>query len=40
MDEEDLAEMRDSQKLVDTAEQMDILGGTEAELRSRAGEDE
>lgn len=32
MDEEDLQELRDSQKLVDTTEEMDILGGTEAEL--------
>ncbi len=28
MDEEDLAELRDSQKLVDTTEETDIFGGT------------
>jgi G patch domain-containing protein 1 len=37
MDEEDLAELRDSQKLVDTTEQMDILGGTQAEMQKRSG---
>jgi G patch domain-containing protein 1 len=37
MDEEDLAEMRDSQKLVDTTEEMDLTGGTAAEMRKRAG---
>ena len=36
MDDEDLAELRDSRQLVDENEEMD-LGGTEAELRRRAG---
>ena len=36
MDEEDLAELRESRKLVDENEEMDF-GGTEAELRRRAG---
>ncbi|KAH7105909.1 DUF1604-domain-containing protein [Auriculariales sp. MPI-PUGE-AT-0066] len=40
MDDEDLAEMRDAQKLVDTAEQMDLTGGTEAELKKRSGDDQ
>ena len=37
MDEEDLAELRESRKLVDENDEMDF-GGTEAELRKRAGE--
>lgn len=37
MDEEDLAELRESRQLVDENDEMD-LGGTEAELRKRAGE--
>ncbi|KAJ3532797.1 hypothetical protein NM688_g7372 [Phlebia brevispora] len=36
MDEEDLAELRESRKLVDENEEMDF-GGTEAELKRRAG---
>ncbi|OCH96293.1 hypothetical protein OBBRIDRAFT_787368 [Obba rivulosa] len=36
MDEEDLAELRESRKLVDEHDEMDF-GGTEAELRRRAG---
>jgi len=36
MDEEDLAELQDSRKLVDENEEMDF-GGTEAELRRRGG---
>lgn len=36
MDEEDLAELRDSRKLVDENEEMDLTGGTQAELRSKA----
>ncbi|EKM50069.1 uncharacterized protein PHACADRAFT_153394 [Phanerochaete carnosa HHB-10118-sp] len=36
MDEEDLAELRESRQLIDENEEMD-LGGTEAELRRRAG---
>ncbi len=35
MDEEDLQELRESQKFVDTSEQMDLLGGTEAEIRKK-----
>ena len=38
MDEEDLAELAESRKLVDTHEEMDF-GGTESELRKRAGVD-
>lgn len=36
MDEEDLAELRESRKLVDENEEMDF-GDTEAELRRRTG---
>ena len=36
MDEEDLQELRDSQKLVDVNEHSDILGGTQAEKMRRA----
>ncbi len=36
MDEEDLAELRESRKLVDENEEMDF-GGTETELRRRTG---
>ncbi|KII86063.1 hypothetical protein PLICRDRAFT_56526 [Plicaturopsis crispa FD-325 SS-3] len=39
MDEEDLADLKDSQKLVDETEEMDILGGTQAEVRRRGGDD-
>ncbi|EEB87967.1 hypothetical protein MPER_14461, partial [Moniliophthora perniciosa FA553] len=39
MDEEDLQELQESRKLVDTTEEMDLTGGTQAELRRRA-EDE
>ncbi|TDL23705.1 hypothetical protein BD410DRAFT_746466 [Rickenella mellea] len=35
MDEEDLAELKDSQKLVDTTEEMDLIGGTQSEMRKR-----
>ncbi|KAG2357773.1 hypothetical protein BDR07DRAFT_1473341 [Suillus spraguei] len=35
MDEEDLSGMRDDQKLVDEHEQMDLLGGTQDEMRKR-----
>ena len=37
MDEEDLAELRESRKLVDETEEMDF-GGTAAEKRGLAGE--
>ena len=40
MDEEDLAELKDSKKLVDTTEEMDILGGTQAAMRSRSDPEE
>lgn len=36
MDEEDIAELAESRKLVDHTEEMD-LGGTEAEVRKRKG---
>ena len=36
MDEEDFAEFRDAQKLVDENEEMDLTGGTQAELRAKA----
>ena len=38
MDDEDLAELQESRKLVDENEEMDF-GGTEAEMRRRAGTD-
>ncbi|KAF8628699.1 hypothetical protein AX17_005922 [Amanita inopinata Kibby_2008] len=38
MDEEDLQEIRDGMKLVDTTEETDLTGGTEAELQRRTGE--
>jgi len=38
MDEEDLAEIRESRKLVDTTEETDLFGGTQAELARRGGE--
>ena len=38
MDEEDLAELRESRKLVDEHEEMDF-GGSQSELRKRAGVD-
>ena len=38
MDEEDLAEMRESKKLIDTTEETDIFGGTQAELARRGDE--
>ena len=38
MDDEDLAEIRESQKLVDTTEEMDLTGGTRAELDRRGNE--
>jgi G patch domain-containing protein 1 len=33
MDEEDIQELKDSKKLVDATEEMDFLGGTQAEQR-------
>jgi len=40
MDEEDLQDLKDNFKLVDTTEEMDLLGGTQAELRNKTNEDE
>ncbi|TFK48436.1 hypothetical protein OE88DRAFT_524979 [Heliocybe sulcata] len=37
MDDEDLREIRESRKLVDENEEMDLVGGTQAELKRRAG---
>lgn len=37
MDEEDKAEMRDSQTMIDTTQESDLFGGTEAEIRKRQG---
>jgi hypothetical protein len=39
MDEEDLQDLKDSRNLVDVTEEMDFLGGTQAELRGKADED-
>lgn len=39
MDEEDLQEIRDSRKFVDTADEMDLTGGTQAELARREGDE-
>ncbi|KIJ55479.1 hypothetical protein M422DRAFT_240099 [Sphaerobolus stellatus SS14] len=38
MDEDDLAEIQESRKLVDTTEETDLFGGTQAELAKRSGE--
>ena len=40
MDEEDLQDLKESRKLVDTTEEMDLSGGTQAELRSKTNDDE
>jgi G patch domain-containing protein 1 len=40
MDEEDLQELRESRTLVDTTEEMDLAGGTAAELKPHHGEDD
>ncbi len=32
MDEEDIQDLKDSRTIVDTTEEMDFLGGTQAEL--------
>ncbi|KAF8990675.1 hypothetical protein BDQ17DRAFT_1371641 [Cyathus striatus] len=37
MDEEDLQELRENQKIVDTTDEMDFMGGTQAELQMREG---
>jgi len=39
MDEEDLQDLKDSRNLVDVTEEMDFLGGTQAELHGNADED-
>ena len=38
-DEKDLAELREGQKLVDTNNEMDLFGGTQAELRQKGSGD-
>lgn len=40
MDEEDLAELREGRELVDKNEEMDILGGTQSEMRRKGGAEE
>jgi hypothetical protein len=40
MDEEDIQDLKDSRTIVDTTEEMDFLGGTQAELRGKLGEDD
>lgn len=40
MDEEDLQELKDGKSLVDTTDEMDLLGGTQAELNRRGGDPE
>ncbi|KZP28739.1 hypothetical protein FIBSPDRAFT_927491 [Athelia psychrophila] len=40
MDDEDLAELREGRELIDTNEEMDILGGTESEKRRKGGVEE
>ena len=37
MDEEDLEEVRNSKTIVDSTEEMDLLGGTQAEFDRRGG---
>jgi hypothetical protein len=37
MDEEDLAELKEGQGIMDTTEEMDLTGGTSAELNKRSG---
>lgn len=39
MDEEDLQELKDSRKFVDTADEMDLTGGTQAELQGRQADE-
>ncbi|KAF9565923.1 DUF1604-domain-containing protein [Agrocybe pediades] len=39
MDEEDLQDLKEGRNLVDTTEQMDLLGGTQAELLGKADDD-
>jgi G patch domain-containing protein 1 len=40
MDEEDLAELKEGRNLVDTNDEMDLLGGTQAELGQKGGVEE
>ncbi|KDR80804.1 hypothetical protein GALMADRAFT_135911 [Galerina marginata CBS 339.88] len=40
MDEEDLQDLKDSRNIVDTTEEMDFLGGTQAELHGKTEEDD
>ena len=39
MDEEDLQDLKDSKQIVDTTEEMDFLGGTQAALRAKEADD-
>lgn len=40
MDEEDIQDLKDSRTIVDTTEEMDFLGGTQAELHGKTAEDD
>lgn len=40
MDEEDLQELRESRTIVDTTQEMDLTGGTAAEMAKRQGGDD
>ena len=40
MDDEDLQDLKDSRNLVDTTEEMDFMGGTQAELLVKAEVDD
>lgn len=35
MDEEDLQDLKDSRNIVDTTDEMDFMGGTQAELHGK-----
>lgn len=39
MDDEDLQDLKDSRNLVDTADEMDLTGGTKSDLAHRGVED-
>lgn len=40
MDEEDIQDLKDSRTIVDTTEEMDFLGGTQAELFGKEPDDD
>lgn len=40
MDDEDLAELREGRELIDTNEEMDILGGTQSDTHRKARAEE